>query len=447
MKILEAGLGLLLVLFPSPVLSQDDPALAEKARRHQSDVTALRGLDFKSEVDVGVYTKKELLDFLKSELDRQLPTEKAVRFQRGYAKFGLVPDDLDVHASLVDLFGEAVAGFYDPSSKKLKLVRGGQASGLEAKALKLLGIDLEAVTLVHELTHAAQDQHFDLATLPLEDETNDDLVLALKGVIEGDASAVGWKFALGDTFDATIGLINGQYKAAALPGKAGRLPAYLRQTLTFPYGHGTDFVLACLRADGRTLRDASKLLEDPPLSTEQILHPEKYAGERDHPQLVTLPDLAALFGDPWKATMNNVHGEFVVGILLRELSRGGAGALSAAEIRDASEGWDGDRYGILENGAGKVLAVWFSTWDTEDDAREFHRAYARALERRYGIAPAGGGDRLAFGEGVLLERRGADVLLIDGAGVDRADRVWEGTRKAEMKKVRRVKKKAPYYSP
>src|SRR5262245_5459522 len=115
MKMLEVALGLLLALFPSTALPQDDEGLAEKARRHKSDVTALRGLEFKSEVDVGVYSKKELVDYLKSELDRQLPTEKALRYQRGYAKFGLIPDDLDVHASMVDLFGEAVAGFYDPS--------------------------------------------------------------------------------------------------------------------------------------------------------------------------------------------------------------------------------------------------------------------------------------------------------------------------------------------
>src|SRR6185295_2040765 len=164
--------------------------------------------------------------------------------------------------------------------------------GGEEEALKAMGIDMERITLVHELTHAAQDQNYELSTLPIEDETNDDLVMALKSVIEGDASAVGWKFQFQDKFDLVIGGINQTYKTGMLPGNAGKLPAYLRQSLTFPYGYGTDFVIKYLKGTNRGFKDNNQLFKDFPLSGEPVPPPDKYFGEkRDNPILVTMPDL------------------------------------------------------------------------------------------------------------------------------------------------------------
>ncbi len=451
--------------------------LRERTARHKKDVTALRGLDFKREVTVGVYSKKELLDFLKAEFEKELPRDKAARYQRGYAKFGLIPEDLDIYQAYMDLFGSSIAGFYHPKTKELRLIRSGEDGGGEAEQLKALGIDMEAITLVHELTHAAQDQHYELSTLPLEDETNDDLIMALKAVIEGDASAVGWKYQFEDKFDLIIRGINQTYKSGMLPGPAGRLPAYLRLSLTFPYGYGTDFVVSYLKSTKGTLKDASRLFEDFPLSSEQILHPEKYYGERDNPTLVTLPDLERLFGTPWKESFNNVHGEFSIDILLKEYLRD---HLRPMPLRRAREGWDGDRYVVLERegtlpgkfacpkcearrtAAGPcpdcgipvrpvkgivTMYVWYSTWDSEDDAREFADAYALLLEKKYDQPSPEGerGAKTSFetpGGHVLVERRGTDVLVLDGAEpgmLAKVDDLWKGVRKAEMTGFERVK--------
>ena len=445
-RIAVASIFLLAPLAGSPQQDpKDGPAesLRRKTEKHKKDVVRIRGLSFKKEVAVEVYSKKELRDFLKRELAEELPPEKAGKWQRAYAKFGLIPKDMDlIEASLV-LFGGSIAGFYHPRTKELRLIIPDAKDKAAAEELKKkMGIDLEAVTMIHELTHAAQDQKFELSTLPLDDETNDDLVLALKSVIEGDASAVGWKYGFKGLFKFMIPEYNALYKKGELDGKANELPLYLRQTLTFPYGYGTDFVLAYMKAVKGTFKDTDPLFRDFPLSTEQIMHPEKYhdRNKRDNPMLVTLEGLDAVVGAPWERTVDNVHGEFCTRILLGEFLRG---TPDERRIRTGSEGWDGDRYVLFENGPDKVLYVWYSTWDSDRDAREFYEAYAVALEEKYGVESPEGRrkERTSFdsrGGHVLLERKGRDVLVLDGATpeiLERAGRIWKTAAKSELNKV------------
>lgn len=478
------------ILAPArPSLPQDEKEpkkddYKEKTMRHREDVTRLRGLEFKGDVAVGAYSKQELLDFLKTEFEKDLPKDKAEKYQRGYAKFGLIPADLDIYEAYLELFGSSIAGFYHPKTKELRLIRPGEGKDSEEDALKAMGIDMERITLVHELTHAAQDQNFELSTLPIEDETNDDLVLALKSVIEGDASAVGWKYQFKEQFDMVIGGINQTYKTGMLPGKAGKLPAYLRQSLTFPYGYGTDFVVKFLKGTKGEFKDINKLFKDFPLSSEQILHPEKYYGEkRDNPILVTLPDLEKLFGSPWKESFNNVHGEFAIRLLLREFR---SDKLRLGMIDKAAEGWGGDRYVVLEGGPAPAVEnkyvcagceywqdekgkcprcerrlklmekyervnsayVWYTTWDTEKDAKEFYEAYCLALEKKYLQESKEGDreDRTAFGTPtglVQVDLKGKDVLVFDGATqamLDKAGAIWKGVKKAEITGIERLKK-------
>jgi hypothetical protein len=436
--------------FPALPQEEKEPAkkddYKEKTARHKEDVVKLRGLDFKTEVTVGAYSKQELLDFLKAEFEKELPKEKADRYQRGYAKFGLIPADLDIYEAYLELFGSSIAGFYHPKTKELRLIRPGEGKDGEEEALKAMGIDMERITLVHELTHAAQDQNFELSTLPMEDETNDDMVMAIKSVIEGDASAVGWKYQFKDQFEMVIGGINQTYKSGMLPGKAGKLPAYLRQSLTFPYGHGTDFVVKYLKGTKSDFKDINKLFKDFPLSSEQILHPDKYYGEkRDHPIVVTLPDLAKLFGGTWKESFNNVHGEFAVKLLLREFK---SDKLRLGAIDRAAEGWGGDRYVVLEDDKKTTMYVWYTTWDSEKDSREFYEAYCAALDKKYDREPKDGEreNKTAFettGGLVQLELRGKDVLVFDGATkamIAKETDIWKDAKKAELTAVERLKK-------
>lgn len=446
---LIAFIGLLAPLSPAPAQDEEKPRKDDykaKTAKHKEDVTRLRGLEFKSDVTVGAYSKQELLDFLKTEFEKDLPRDKAEKYQRGYAKFGLIPADLDIYDAYLELFGSSIAGFYHPKTKELRLIRPGEKGDAEEDTLKAMGIDMEHITLVHELTHAAQDQNFELSTLPIEDETNDDLVMALKSVIEGDASAVGWKYQFKDQFEMVIGNINSTYKTGALPGKAAKLPAYLRQSLTFPYGYGTDFVVKYLKGTKGEFKDINNLFKDFPLSSEQIMHPEKYYDKekRDNPTLVTMPNLETLFGGPWKESFDNVHGEFATRLLLREFK---SDKLRLGMIDRAAAGWGGDRYVVLEDEKKTAMYVWYTTWDTEKDAKEFYEAYTLALERKYEQEiKEPREDKTAFSTPsglVQIELKGSDVLVFDGATeamIAKAPTIWKETKKSEITGIERLKK-------
>ncbi|MBI2901689.1 MAG: hypothetical protein HYY17_16010 [Planctomycetes bacterium] len=429
--------------FAAPAGPQEDPDdLKKQAQEMKGKVKEIRGLSFKKEVTVGVYSKDDLQKFIVGEFERELPRPKAKKYEKAYKHMALLPadDSWDLYDSLITLFSESIAGFYHPKTKELRLIK--PEADSEDETFKQLGLDMQAVTLVHELTHAAQDQNFDLVTVPMEEEYNDDMVAAIKCLVEGEASIVGWQYGYDNstklktlmTFDQLMKANNDGYKSGALPGKAGKLPAYLRLTLTFSYGYGCEFVLACHKGYGKDWEKISKMYEDLPSSTEQVLHPEKYWKERDYPTVVSIPALP----EEWKLLCHNVHGEYPIRILLKELKAG-----SSKEIEKAAAGWDGDRYAVYERN-GVVSSLWYSTWDTEEDAREFFDAYRKALGYKYKNAKETSADGpvvLAIDEkrAATIERRGLDVLVLDGdAELGKfGEKTWKGAKKQELKKVDR----------
>jgi hypothetical protein len=181
-------------------------------------------------------------------------------------------------------------------------------------------------------------------------------------------------------------------------------PSIISETMTFPYLRGMVFCARLANEGGWKAVDEA--YKNPPVSTEQILHPEKFRAKPDFPMLIDLGELRP--GPPWKEVGRNVLGELQTQVML-----GRQGASAAA-------GWDGDRYAVFEGSSGKLGLVWFSTWDTEDDAREFARAYARYQTRRMGknsFQPEQIPDslwRCTDNVCKVVERRGADVTVIEG---------------------------------
>ncbi len=139
--------------------------------------------------------------------------------------------------------------------------------------------------------------------------------------------------------------------------------------MMFPYLRG--MVFCAHLANGGGWEAIDDAYQNPPLSTEQILHPAKF---RKNPDLPTAVELGALTpGDGWKELGRNVLGELQTSVMLRKQK----GAAAAA-------GWDGDRYAVFEGPNKKLGLVWFTTWDGEDDAREFAQSYVRYQTSRMG---------------------------------------------------------------
>jgi len=374
---------------PEAILAEGDRLAAEKEYdrallrwrdAYQLLVPRLRGLDLRKPVEAGLLDREGLRDEIRRALDEELPEEKRRFLDRSLKVFGFVPPTLSVERLVLDLYTEEVAGFYDPRRKKLFLVHETEEDERPRGFLeRLLGSsggfdpDEQKIALAHEMAHALADQHYDLDALDRA-SPDDDTDLALAALIEGEATLVMIAETMREsggaaqalkmsprTIDWTFRLLRPFLPYAS--GKAFRdAPRIFRESLLFPYVQGTVFLLHATNRGGWKPVDAA--FRDPPRSTEQVLHPEKYFGaERDEPERIEVPALDGALEGEWKEVGRNVLGELQLSVLLD---------------RAAAAGWDGDRYVVLEDAAGRVALAWITAWDSPDEAGEFARSCRRA---------------------------------------------------------------------
>lgn len=376
------------------VLERRVEALLEQAEKY-------RGLEAKEAVASGTVDDPALRKKMAESFQAELPPEKLRPVEVALKAFGLVPESLDLVKFLPELLTSQVAGFYDPERHYLALVqRGGE--------IVSTGRAGEAV-LVHELAHALQDQHFNLETFATG-QPLDDADAARVALVEGDATLVMMDFfsetslaslpgieeTLGPFLDDPRKLLEpapGVSGVPRVPGVAelASAPAWFQETLLFSYFDGFRFSLSARRKGGQELLDLA-FTRDPPLSSEQILHPEKWHTKRDDPVVLRWPDLSLVLPG-WTKAAEAQLGELTIRTLLRGvLKKDGRAAQAAA-------GWGGDRFAVYEKAAqtgNNRLLAWVTEWDTEADAREFQAAVKR------------------LGRAWTVERTGRRVVVIRG---------------------------------
>jgi hypothetical protein len=183
-------------------------------------------------------------------------------------------------------------------------------------------------------------------------------------------------------------------------------PPIIRENLLFPYIQGLQFV-SLVQERGWQAVDGA--YADPPQSTEQILHPEKYLS-RDEPQLISLPPLTDTLGTDWRLVEAGTLGEFQISLYLAQ-------QVDQATANRASEGWDGDQYAVYTSDGATVLA-FATVWDSVEDRDEFAAAYQAYAEGKYARPPDRGTDAEAFWETsdqtAALAWEGETVLIILG---------------------------------
>ncbi len=384
---------------------------------YRARLQSVRGEALARDVKVAAQTDAEFRKRLREEVDRDLPEAKAAAVARSLVRIGLLPEGYDLRAETIETTAVQAFAYYDPREKAFYLLKPDAPE------------DQLDPAIVHELDHALQDQRFDLEELRARvvSEADDDRENALTFLIEGEATYVMNLAALaregvpGELADMIVEteaalsreqLLSKQRDLSKKQGKgaqpmdaaaeqAQRMPLYVYRTLIEPYTRGAALVAYVKRKGGWKAVDA--LFKNPPRSTEQCLHPEKLiAGEE--PVRVEVPELAAVKGAT--AISEGTLGELGVDCLVRE--RLGPGNEAAAP------GWAGDRYRAYARGA-RTAIVWFTTWDSEDDAREFSAA-ADALCKLEG-------KKLVAGETSRAVRRGHDVVVLLGEPAAEADAV------------------------
>jgi hypothetical protein len=372
-----------------------DEQLARLAQR----VEVARNLHFRAPVVAEHVTQAAVPALLEAELDRSTPPEQLAREQALAEALALLPRGADLRATLLSWQAQAVAGFYSPATRRLFVVQGAGAAG---------GIAEDGV-LIHELAHALQDQRSQLLAARIGVQANDDLQFALGAFLEGDALWTELRDeALASGFPQPSGAeFRARFEAEA-PDGAG-VPLLLRESFLrqYPLGYA---VAAELVARGG-LAALSAALEDPPLSSEELLHRERYLLPSARRPLEWFPESVEGFApEPGcKPVTSTSYGELGIRVWLSEAG------LPDAEAALGADGWDGDRAWLLRCAGGPVVA-WLIQLDSESEARELEeRARSTGWTQRAGLAAPVGIERVGrrlllfaglapAGRGYLLER-------------------------------------------
>jgi hypothetical protein len=359
------------VLLVAPVGAQSAPAIGAGGpdlgllRGIESQVSQIRGLDVLVEPDLRVLDHTSLRKYLVDQLDRDyLPSERELD-QKQYVLLGLIKPTDNLFQVQLDLLGDQVIGVYDSETKSLVVV-GDQGN---------FG-PIERVTYAHEFNHALQDQHYGLNNIAPKHSDNNDRSLAVHAVMEGDALMLQSLWAIANLNRDEVG----QLLRASSGGDDSlmRAPLIVRTELLFRYTEGFSFVRQYLREAGNNYAAIDNLFNDPPESTAQIMHLDKYRN-RIHPVDVALGDLAGQLGPSWRSIGQGVLGELDTRVLLEQW---GTDHADAARI---ASGWAGDRWQLVEKD-GRSAIVMKSTWESPDAARSFFSAYSAGLRRRFDSA-------------------------------------------------------------
>jgi hypothetical protein len=334
-----------------PLKSASPDALKHLVDSLQMPVERVTGLRFKSPPRSALRSRDQVRDYLIRKLDQELPPPKMQGLQTAYRLFGLLPDTLELRSLLLDLYTEQVAGYYDPDSATLFGVVGADPGQLR-------------LVLAHEMVHALQGQYLPLDSI-LHDAANNDRLTAAQAVLEGQATLVSIDvLAPGQNLSSSPEFwqlyreqVRQQQTSMPVFAKA---PLIVREALIFPYLAGAEF-MHWWKESGR---DSVPYGPRMPVSTEQILFPDRYA-RGDAPVTLAFPSDAGI-------VYEDVLGEGEIRVLMAQLA-GSSEVGSRGPI-----GWGGDRYRVYATSSGPAL-VWYVVWDDTRSSERFLWGYGGKL--------------------------------------------------------------------
>lgn len=380
-------------------------AVVEATAAVLKETSALRELPILRPVKSGTQSRDEIQRFLIKNMDADTTPAELHASEVSLKKLGLVPADFEFRAFIIRLLTEQVAGYYDPKQQEFFLA-------------DWIDLDGQQPVMAHELTHALQDQHFNLRRFEKWPKGDSDAELAAHALVEGDAS-LAMTLYVASSPARIISLMKSMGASKSATEEIDSAPRAIRESLLFPYEQGMLWAKQLHQRAGWSL--VSKAYQDLPQSTEQILHAEKYFA-REAPIKVTLPDIAPALGRGWKRIDLDVNGEWSYYLILDEYLK------AAQESRRAAAGWGGDRYAVYEGAKpNEVVIAQSSVWDTPNDAIEFFDAYKKRTELRYpGATPISSpytypstkwheGQAWKTNEGlVVLIRNSNRVIILEG---------------------------------
>jgi hypothetical protein len=343
------------------------PDIAAQIDEVVGQVPPLRQLEPLREVPYVLLTRAELASELESLVAEEIDRETLATEARVLSRLGLLPEDADLYELLLSLYESQIAAYYRPDTGSFYIIERDQPFAA-----------MDRMIVAHEYTHALQDQHFDLEGSRVSDPSEGDATLAQLAAVEGDASLVMFRWAFENlSLQEQLQLFSGMVPNPTDQALLETMPPILRRQLEFPYAEGFLFASQVEARGGWTA--INETLFEPPASTEQIIHPEKYfAGEL--PVRLSPAHSAADLGDGWRDVYQQTMGELNVQIWLADGEAPPMPGLPAppTDWQQAAAGWGGDRLHMFENDEGQWAIVWQTAWDSAQDAQEFE-AHATPL--------------------------------------------------------------------
>ncbi len=343
--------------------ARDEARVAASTEKPPNDpvlekMSAMRELSIVRGVDRVTLSRDALLEKVRAHVERAVPHAEIEREDAFLKGMSAISRTDDYERSVYESLRSALGGMYEPFDGRMYLLEAARDEG---------------ATLAHESVHALQDQHFDLSAWEKYLPGASDEMLARACLAEGDAAV-----------------------AAEETPAMGNASSYVEKEIVTPYVVGAAFVRA-LHANGgwaTVSRAWEHENREGGLTTEQILHPEKWFGS-ERAEKIPAPPIATL-GAEYRAS-SDVQGELSVSLVLGEY-------FLAKDAARFAAGWAGDASTVARAGD-RAAVAWRIRWDDQTGAARAMDALARGKDDR---CDAG------FGLPMLLARRDRDVLILSG---------------------------------
>jgi hypothetical protein len=372
----------------TPEESKDLLASVDEVLRFASQDTLL---PIKHSVKKAIVSREQVEKYLNEKMESDVDRIRFERSELVLKKFGLLPRDFDLHTFLIKLLAEQVAGYYDEKTKTMNLLDWNES-------------EMQKPVMAHELTHALQDQSYNLEKMSKHEEEiekrgledldalirNDEESSCRTAVLEGQAMIVLLDYVLapaGRSVVETPKLVDFFIDQSAREKSKDSpifdsAPLLLQDELIFPYRQGMNFIKELLVSGGKKMAYVG-VLDRLPQTTREIMEPKEYlAGHREPP--LFLPDLSFLKKD-YEGYDAGAMGQLDVDILLKVYADETAADRLNHEWRGGAY-YAAGRKGAKppdKNSSAHVGLYYISRWSSAAAAREFAKIYATGLSRRY----------------------------------------------------------------
>jgi hypothetical protein len=345
-----------------PSSAADFAVAADEVLHNMSEIT---GLSLISPLKKTLRSRDEIRAYVIKQMEEDKNTAQRYADAKAAEAFGLLPKNFDLDAFMVELLTEQIAGLYDPKAHEFYIA-------------DWIPLEDQRMVMAHELTHALEDQHFQIESWLKAARPNDDAELAREAFLEGSAMAAMVDYLLQGTGKSVNDMP--EFDPSMLTGDIGdtpsmkKAPPFIKDALVFPYFAGMKFTAASLKPNGWPALD--KVFKNPPVSTQQIMHPALYKSGHV-PEKVILPDVQSRLSKDWKKLDENLMGEFGWKEVLKQyLGEDRAAPLAAA--------WDGDRYLVYEHQPSKrLLLIARVHLTSSEQANRFFGQYSELLEKKH----------------------------------------------------------------